>query len=278
MTTPTMPVRTAQPAARFRDLLAAEWIKLRSLRSIAWALAVSALVVVGMNVNGAIADYRNWPNYSPETRAWGFSLALGDAFSRHAAMVLMLAAGSIGAVTVVSEYGTGLIRTTFAAVPARRSVTAAKLAVVTSVFLLFGALVTAMSFWLTQSILAGRHTAVPLTHPGVLRAELASALLAPLCALVGMGLGVLIRHSATTMVTSAGTLLLLPAFFDEKHRWSADIAHAMPFNAWNRLRDIGSWYPPGFHRASIGDSWTVYLVWSLASVAIALTLIDSRDL
>jgi len=34
---------------RFHHLLAAEWLKLRSLRSTPWALAVSALAIVGAN-------------------------------------------------------------------------------------------------------------------------------------------------------------------------------------------------------------------------------------
>ncbi|MFD7001382.1 hypothetical protein ACFWA5_35315 [Streptomyces mirabilis] len=44
----------------------------------------------------------------------------------------------------------------------------------------------------------------------MLRAPPASALPAPDRALVGLGLGVLIRHSATTRVTSVFTLLMLP--------------------------------------------------------------------
>ncbi|MFF3686085.1 hypothetical protein [Streptomyces sp. NPDC002187] len=56
-------------------------------------------------------------------------------------MVLILATGSIGALTVVGEYSTGQIRTTFAAVPARRSVVAAKVAVVTAVMLVHCAVV-----------------------------------------------------------------------------------------------------------------------------------------
>ena len=47
------PRRAAEPRARFRDLVAAEWIKLRSLRSTYWVLALSALVVIAFNVNAA---------------------------------------------------------------------------------------------------------------------------------------------------------------------------------------------------------------------------------
>jgi hypothetical protein len=52
MTTTSPPALTrAQPPARFRDLIAAEWIKIRSLRSTFWTLAVTALVVIAAAVN-----------------------------------------------------------------------------------------------------------------------------------------------------------------------------------------------------------------------------------
>ncbi|MFJ4916676.1 hypothetical protein [Streptomyces sp. NPDC088726] len=62
-------VRAAEPGARFRDLLAAEWIKLWSLRSISWAFGVSALVIIAINISAAVADYNNWPACNEGIRA-----------------------------------------------------------------------------------------------------------------------------------------------------------------------------------------------------------------
>ena len=50
MTTLTSAARTAPvaaPPARFRDLLASEWIKMRSLRSTPWTIALTLLFVIG---------------------------------------------------------------------------------------------------------------------------------------------------------------------------------------------------------------------------------------
>lgn len=52
MTTFTVSM-AAESRARFRDLVAAEWIKLWSLRSTYWVLGLGALVVIGINVNSA---------------------------------------------------------------------------------------------------------------------------------------------------------------------------------------------------------------------------------
>lgn len=283
MTTPaTIPPATsaapaAEPPARFRDLLSSEWIKLWSLRSTSWTLAVVTLFVIGSSATAAIADYQNFPRYSPiGQREHLFSLH--DAFPASGYMTLMLAAGSIGAIAVVSEYSSGLIRTTTVAVPARGSVVLAKAVVMTAVWVVVGAVLATGSFVVSQAILGGRHAGVSINHPAAFRALAASALLAPTCALVGLGLGVLIRHSATTMVTSAFTLLMLPLLFSPNERWSADLGHATVQRAWDRLTT--DWVPPsghGVHTATITGSWITYLAWPLAAIVLAWAVVRRRD-
>jgi ABC-2 type transport system permease protein len=267
-----------EPRARFRDLLAAEWIKLWSLRSTSWVFGISALAVTGINVNAASADYSNWPSYGASIRAsfdpyW----AMRDAFTRPACLVLMLAAGSIGAIAIVSEYSTGLIRTTFAAVPARRSVMAAKFSVVTAVLLVFGTVIAAASFGVTQAILSGRHVGLSIAYPGALRLVAASALLAPVSAAIGMGIGALIRHSASTIIITTAVLLLLPILIDSQiHQWVMDLHNAMPMPAWERLVFPGN---PAFggRQATITGSWLVFALWPLTAVILAMTAVHRRD-
>ncbi|MGW9327565.1 ABC transporter permease [Streptomyces sp. EAG2] len=272
-------VRAAEPGVRFRELLAAEWIKLWSLRSISWAFGVSALVIIAINVSAAVADYNNWPTYNEGIRALFVPVwAMRDAFTIGACMVLVLATGSIGALTVVGEYSTGQIRTTFAAVPARRSVVAAKTAIVTAVMLIYGTVVAGTSFGVTQAILSGRDISLSLDHPGALRAVAASALLAPVCALVGMGLGALIRHTAATLVTFTGILLLLPFLLNERHRWSSAILHALPRSAWERLVQMSDPFEPVPYPATVGGSWIVYAAWPLAAAVVAVVAVRRHDL
>ncbi|WP_111133082.1 hypothetical protein [Micromonospora deserti] len=66
---------------------------------------------------------------------------------------------------------------------------AAKIVVVSVVMLAFGTLVSATSFGLTQAIYRQERTGLSTAAPGAFRAVAASALLAPVCALVGMALG-----------------------------------------------------------------------------------------
>lgn len=275
-TDPRTDLRT-EPRARFADLLAAEWAKLWSLRSTAWSFLLSALAVIAFNVGTAYDTYRYWSQYGEASRADFIpaGMPLLDAFTSNAGMLLALAASTVGALTVVSEYSTGQIRTTFAAVPARRSVMAAKTVVVAAVMTAFGAVVAAASFGLTQAILSGRDAGVPISHPGAWRLVVASALLAPVCALVGMALGAVIRHAATTMAAIVVVLLLLPLAFSDDRHWSAVISHALPFNAWDRLVTV--------HQAqaeypwTIAGAWTVYAVWTLAAAALTVTAVHRRD-
>ncbi|GAA3822781.1 hypothetical protein GCM10022403_065290 [Streptomyces coacervatus] len=271
----------AVPAARFTDLLAAEWIKLRSLRSTYWAFGCGALAVVGFNANAARADYVNFPHYGGPIRESFLYWALRDAFTEGAAMILVLTCAGIGAITIVGEYATGLVRTTFTAVPDRRALMAAKVVVLTAVMTAFGAIVAGASYAVSQAILDGRGLGVPISHPGAWRVVAASALLAPVCALVGMGMGALIRHSATTMVLTTGVLLLLPSFVTERYHWTACVRNALPFNAWVRLVDVGYGHEPFTlvekYPTTVAGGWVVFAVWAGVAAVVAVVAVDRRD-
>ncbi|WP_329127070.1 ABC transporter permease subunit [Streptomyces sp. NBC_01465] len=267
----------AEPAVRFRHLLVSEWIKVRSLRSTPWTLVLTTLFVIGSAAVAALAEADNLRSLSPAARAdQGFQVF--DAFPAPGYMTLMLVAGSVGALSIVSEYSSGLMRTTTVAVPARGAVVLAKAVVTAALWTAVGTLVSTGCFLISQAILNRQQAGVALTHPGVLRALVASALLAPVCALIGLGFGALIRHSATTMVTSAFILVMLPTIFSERTRWSAAMRHAMPATAWKRL--VQNWPPDPHslaHSASVPGSWAVYALWPLIAVVLAVVVVRHRD-
>ncbi|MER8044585.1 ABC transporter permease [Streptomyces sp. NPDC094032] len=267
----------AEPRARFRDLLASEWLKLWSLRSTGWSLLLGALSVIAFNAGQAWDHYRYWTSYDTASQARFVrdGMALMDAFTGNAGMVLILATAAMGAMTVVGEYGSGQIRTTFAAVPARRSLMAAKVLVVTAVMTGFGLAVAGVSFWVSQAILSVHGIGLPVSHPGAIRIVVASALLAPVSALVGMALGTLLRTSAPTIVSSVVLLLVVPGVVSEKRYWSAVLAHLLPQKAWQRLVQIGDW--PAFFPWTVGGAWLVYGAWALVAAAVTVLSVQRRD-
>jgi ABC-2 type transport system permease protein len=269
-TTAPMPMRP-----RFHQLLAAEWLKLRSLRSTPWALGISALAIIGANVNAAVTDHSTFPT---QPAAEVLSSALFDAFTDVASQILMLAIGSIGAIMIVSEFSTGLIRTTFAAVPHRNAVMTAKIVVLGAAMTGYGLVVSSVSFAAVQAILAGRHADVAISDPHALRVIAASTLFAPVCALVGLGVGSVIRHSASSIVGTVIVLMLLPVLFTSRDPWAAAIERSLPHSAWyhlsaEQLASIDERVP-----ATFAGAWTVYAVWALSAAAVAILAVNRRDL
>ncbi|WP_371659872.1 ABC transporter permease [Streptomyces sp. NBC_00280] len=275
------------PPARFRHLVAAEWIKFWSLRSTALVLAAGALTTLGICVNAArvnadrLAHQAELPPAPPGGRPELPQMVydpLGAAYVSPAWALLMIVVAALGASVIFGEYTSGLIRTTFAAVPDRRAVVAAKVTVVGAVTLVLGVAVSGGSFGVTQAILRDHH-GMSLTDPGALRAVTASALLVPLCALVGMAVGALIRHTAGAVVTVIALLLLVPQLFGgEQYRWVVEIGNAMPLTAWDRLilnpdRD----YDLGKYPVTITEAWCVYGAWSAVAVAVTVCVVGRRD-
>ncbi|MEU7386860.1 ABC transporter permease [Streptomyces tanashiensis] len=279
MTSLDLPVASvAEPRARFRDLVASEWLKMWSLRSTGWSLLLGAIVVVAFNFGTAWDHYRYFLQYDEASRAEFVAndMALWDAFTYNAALVLILSSAAMGAVTVVGEYGSGLVRTTFTAVPARGALMAAKVLVVTVAQAAFGAVVAGASFWSTQAMLSARDIGLPITHPGAPRIVVASALLAPVCAVAGMAIGALLRRGANSIVAAVVLLLLLPAVLTDRRHLTAVLAHATPLHAWQRLADAG---PPAeeLFPWSAGGAWLVYALWTLGGAAVTVLAVRRRD-
>jgi hypothetical protein len=154
---------------------------------------------------------------------------------------------------------------------------AAKVGVIVAVMTVFGAVVAAASFGVTQAILSGRHAGVSIGYPGALRVVVASALLAPLSALVGAAIGALVRHGAAAVAGSFVILQALPLLIRDGSHWPAVIAHALPYGAWNRLVAVP--YPPAgtAYPWTVAGAWIVFAAWALAAAVLAVTAVYRRD-
>ena len=181
-------------SAAVTAVLNAERIKLSTIRSPLWSSIAAAVLSLGVAALQGSSAY-GAAGLSPEKAAVGVAV-----FGVPVLMVL-------SAMTMTGEYRSGMIRTTFAAVPNRTLVIAAK-AVVTAAFSAFytaamviGAVLVAR---MTATPLLGAH--LSLTEPGVWRVVGALALFAALAAVLGVGVGALLRHAAGAVAV----LLLWP--------------------------------------------------------------------
>jgi ABC-2 type transport system permease protein len=191
---------TRRPAGRygFRHVARMEWIKIRSLRSTWWTLAISAAgavgigVAVGLNTRNGTEDLTN--------------NALGGLIPA------LLVSGILGVLLMTSEYSSGMIRSTLAASPRRPLLLAAKAAVFGTVALAFGEAASFIAFFAGGAALRHGIAAPALNQPGVLRAVVLGGAGFCLLGLIGLGLGAIIRHSAAAIAVYVGCLFVLPTF------------------------------------------------------------------
>ncbi|MFI9366725.1 ABC transporter permease [Kitasatospora sp. NPDC053057] len=275
-TTPVPAARPSDPKARFGDLVAAEWIKLWSLRSTGWSFAVTVALVLMSTVSIAAGDLRQYTGGDEEQRVLFRTLGrVADTFPSGAAMMLVIGAGAIGAITILGEYTSGMIRTTFTVVPARSAVMAAKAAAVTAATTLLGAGAALASYVAAQVVLSGEDLAVGPGHSGVLRLILASVLLAPVSALVGMGVAAVIRHNVAAIVATVALLFVIPSLLNARSRVSVDALHMTVLQAWDRL---GHGQPAAVEWPwTAGGACLVLTVWTLVAAALVVFSANRRD-
>ena len=189
------------------DVIRMEWIKLRSIRSTWWCVAVFVAGMIAFGVITSVSETpHDWATMDHAARAsWdptnsGFAgLAIGQ-----------FAAGILAILAITSEYSTGLIRATLAAVPRRRRVLVGKVAAVGALVLVASEVLAFITFFLAQFLLKSPVPHATLGQPGVLRAVLMAGAYPFLIAMMGIGLGMIIRHTAGTICTLVGIVFVIP--------------------------------------------------------------------
>jgi len=185
---------TGRSAVGFRQAARMERIKLRTLRSPWVTLLITVVGVVGLATAVGLK--------SKDTH--------GDVTSNVLAGVApgLLAFGVLGVLVVTNEYSSGLIKATFAAVPHRGTVLAAKAAVFGAVALAVGELASFAAFFAGTSALPSAFHAPSLSDPTVLRAVLMVGAAYPLIGLLGLGVGTIVRHGAAATGVVIGAVFV----------------------------------------------------------------------
>jgi ABC-2 type transport system permease protein len=171
--------------------LHAEWTKVRTVPGTVWLLAgvVALTASLGALAAGAM------PAGGDPAKSALTGVVVGQAI-----------VAILGVATISGEYGTGMIRTTFTALPHRLEVLAAKAFVVTGLVLAAGAIAVAVSVLVGDVLLPG---GLPLTGP-VVRAAAGSVLYLGLIAVLSVGVAALVRDAAAAVGLVLGLLYLTP--------------------------------------------------------------------
>ncbi|ONI84981.1 ABC transporter permease [Saccharothrix sp. ALI-22-I] len=190
------------------DVLNSELLKLRSVRSTTYVL----LAIAASLLAGALISYlmtADWDTSPPDLRQKFGAADPGVMVVPFGQFCL----GVLGALAITSEYGSGMIRTALVSVPRRKAYLLAKTLVVAGVSLVV-ALVTSFLAYQAGELITGDRPRPISAYDSLgdavptLSANTASLVL---LALVGLGLGFLLRSTAGALVTLCGLLFVLPA-------------------------------------------------------------------
>lgn len=193
------------------ELVAAEWIKLRSLRSTYLSVLVATVMVISVGYLMAHWIAQSWASTAPTDRSANDPIGaplFGGVFAQ-------LVLGSLGALTVTSEYTTGLIRTTFAVTPQRRKVFAAKALVIGATGFVAGAVMLGTTFFLSEAVMGPGRGGVSLSQPGVPRALGYAVLYTMIITLLGVGIGAIVRHTAGAVTVLFSVVFIVPQILDK---------------------------------------------------------------
>jgi ABC-2 type transport system permease protein len=253
-----------------RAALASEATKLRSVRSTVWTLVVAVVATVGIGALITAARVSRWSELSVRQR-----LSLDPTtVSLRGVFLAQLAIGVLGVLVISSEYTTGMIRTTFAAVPRRPLVLFAKAATFTVVAFVVATAACLVAFLVGQSILSAKHAEVSLSDPGVLRAVLGAGTYLTFVGLLGLGLGTLLRRTAGAIATLFGLVLVLPALTEAlPSPWDTDVGKLLPINAGRAMFSVR----PSTDLLSPGQGFLVLLVTVAVVLGLATLALTRRD-
>lgn len=268
------PARPASlPAGRrrgdFTNVVRAELAKLRTIRSTYWVLLVAFAANIGFAVLAAAVIA---PRLNLRDRAHVDVVQLALA-GLHLSQI---AFGVLGVLIITSEYSSGMIRTTLAAVPRRRSVLAAKALVFTGITLITSTLSTAAAYLAFQASLpAHTLTGTSLSDPGIARAVAGGGLYLTVLGVLGLGLGAILRSSAAAIATLFGLLFVPPLLLDLlPGTWKTTVGPYIPMEAGGQI------YIAARHEAAVLSPWAgfgVFCLYAAAAVLAGIVLISRRD-
>lgn len=184
--------------AHLGHAIASEWTKIRSVRSTLWTLGVMIVLVVGIGLLVAVTIRASSDGLgSTQPLSMGFfGVLLGS-----------MCVITLGVLTVASEYGTGMIRTTLTACPSRSRVLGAKGIVFFLLSFVILLVTTTLVAVLQYTMLSGIGDRAPDSGDW-LRATVGVSLYVALLGLLALAVGSLIRHSAGAITVMLGVLLL----------------------------------------------------------------------
>ncbi|MEU4766757.1 ABC transporter permease [Actinosynnema sp. NPDC023794] len=207
------------------DVLNSELLKLRSVRSTTYILITIAVCLLG----GALVSYlmtADWDTSPPDLQQKFGAADPGVIVVPFTQFCL----GVLGALAITSEYGSGMIRTALVSVPQRKAYLLGKTVVVAGASLLIGLATVLLAYQAGELITGDRPEPISAysTFADALPTLLANTASLVLLALIGLGLGFLLRSTAGALVSLCALLFVLPSLtLILPHPWNERVYSVM---------------------------------------------------
>ena len=245
-------------------LLRAELLKLRTTQVWIWmlllAVAAGALIVVGGLASGSVKTAHDVPHLFADSNG------------------TLITAFVLGALGITTEFRYQTITPTFLQTPSRWSIVAAKLITYALVGLAYAALTIVVQLAIAVPWLSAKTIDFALSDPDVFRAVFGPLIVFALFAIIGIGVGALIRNQIVALVGGLVFLVVLnnivPAI--------PVVQHAYPYTPIGAMIEI--LYPPsdkspdGVHFIGSTGGVLVLLVWALVPALVGTAYSLNRDI
>ena len=266
---PVVPAYRAAQRVTLIRVVRSEWTKLRSLPSTLWLLLSTFLLVAGGGLVSAIVQLSSLPHGAAAVAAFD-----PTQLSLSGVGLAELTAGALGVLVMTGEYATGQVRLTFTAVPRRLPVLWGKTTALAVALLAVSAAAAFAAFFITQAILSPHHLSTTVGQPGVARAVFGSALVLAGVALLGLGLGALLRNAAGGISALFGLLygLTIAAAFLPGHL-AHEVREYLPENSASDVTSVT-------HQAGSLGPWAgfgLFCLYTAIALGVSAWLLRRRD-
>lgn len=267
----------------FGGVLRSEWIKLWSVRSTWWCLAIVLVIMVGLSllVSSVAGSFTSGTGANVNTVASDASLnfaTIGVAFAQ-------LVVGVLGCLVITGEFGTGMIRTTFLATPRRATAVAGKALLFALVILAFGIVAIGLSAVIASGLLSLHGVDTDLSDGHYWQGLAGAVLDLALIGLFAVAIGTLLRNSAGAIATTLGILFVLPIIVSllgslTRTEWIQNAGSFLPAAAGERLYAY-QYDPPQVDPSTFQlEPWQgglVLVAWVVVLGALAIVTVRRRD-
>jgi hypothetical protein len=274
----TATVSTAEPAsiepgyraASFADVVRSEWTKARTVPSTMWTLITATVIGIGLGALISAVSANHYAKSSLSSKlTWDPTSISTAGFG-----IAQLAIGVLGVLLITSEYSTGAIGSSLAAVPRRGRFLGAKVVVLAVLIFAFTEVISFAAFFIGQALISGHAPTASLGDSTVLRALIGGGLVGALLALMGLALGTLLRHAAGAIAVLVAILFVLPG-----------IAAALPTSIEHTVQEYwptqaGGQVTQVVHTANTLSPWVgfgVFFLFVAALFGLAFAVLNRRD-